>query len=155
VLAVCCSASSVLQCWQCVAMCCVLQCVAMCCNMLQRVAVLGSVLLPGYNCPYQAVMCVTVRYSVLQCIATRRLFLSHCCVCCSVLQCVAVCCSVLQCVVVLITLLGVLQCVVCTTVRVLQCVAICCSVFQCVAARPSSSQYPHICFHIKIMCVLQ
>ena len=53
--------------------------------------------------------CVTVRCSVLECVA----------VCCGVLQCVAVRCSVLQCV------------AVCCSV--MQCVAVRCSVLQCAA----------------------
>jgi len=100
---VCCS---VLQCVQCVTVCCamlwgvgsVVQCVAVCCCVLQCVAVCCSVccaILWGVG---SVVQCVAVCCSVLQCVAVC---VALCCgvlvVCCSVLQCVAVCCSVLHC----------------------------------------------------------
>ena len=70
---VCCS---VLQCVQCVAVCCsVLQCVAVCCSVLECVAVCCSVL-----------QCVAERCGVVQCGA----------VCCGVVKCGAVWCSVSQ-----------------------------------------------------------
>jgi len=124
---------SVLQCVECIAVCCSTSGppfprflgsartpaspVHMCCSVLQCVAVCYSVV----QC--LAVCCIGSRsfctypsksyQHMLQCVA----------VCCSVLQCVAVCCTVLQCV---------LQCgsVSC---RVLYCVALCCTVLQCVA----------------------
>ena len=101
-----------LQCVQCVAVCCsVLQCVAVCCSVLQ---------------------CVVVCCSVLQCVAV-------CCsvkrnaAFCNVLQYVAVCCSVLQCTLQvgsghMLAYCSVLQYVtVCCSVS--QCVAVCCSMF--------------------------
>ena len=64
-----------------------------------------------------------MRCGVLQCVVVccrATSLLSHCAVCCCVLQCVAACCSVLQCVAV--------QC------SVIQCVAVHCSALQCAEA---------------------
>jgi len=108
--AVCCSVL------QCVAVCCsVLQCVAVRCSVLQCVAVLWSLVQkrPYFTCKWlttylwitvydvattmcwSVLQCVTVRCSVLRCVAVCRTISQRAAVGCSVSQCVAVCCRVL------------------------------------------------------------
>jgi len=105
---------TVLQCVECVAVCCsVLQCVAMCCSVLQCVAVGCSVLQSvAVWCSAGACSCGVWRCRVLQCYAVRcivwqfvvaqateRLGVTgrYVLVRCSVVQCGAVWCSVVQC----------------------------------------------------------
>ena len=149
--------SSVLQCVQCVAVCCsVLQCVAVCCNVLQCVAACSVVqCIPVYLRATVAIVVSSAAMSHGQHstveenrgnleMQRRACYFPLAAVCCSVLQCVAACCSVLQCVAVCCSVRGLRRsrdratCLLLSPdCSVLQCVAVCCSVLLCVLSRCS------------------